>query len=479
VNRRIGDYEILCRLATGGMANLYLARKSGIGRFEKWVAIKQILPEFAIQADFIRMFLDEARLAASLQHPNTVPVYEVGSADGLVFIVMEFLHGHDVRSIVQRGPMSLEHALAITTGVCAGLHDAHEKLGPDGAPLRIVHRDISPHNLFVTFDGVAKVIDFGIAKAADRLNHTRTNTLKGKLGYMSPEQVRGEALDRRSDVFALATVLHELLTGERLFQGANDYDVMKTVMEGELPPPSARNPAVPAELDHIVMRGLSRAPYARQPTAAALQQDLEAFARANGLDLTAASLRRFMIASFADEVDAWRGAQQAGTNLAEHFIAIGRAERLGDERAGAMQPVGSTRTDAPSHTGTLDAAAVVPRRRRTSGAGWAVLGAVLLAGGGLVLRYQAARRVMTIATPAVTPQAPQRATRDELQAPDVPRVTADSPTTNIRAAAVTPAPARRKHATHESASRTHQSASRATHESASRATFDPDSPLPR
>ena len=243
VGSRLGKYEIIKRLATGGMAEIFLARVSGLPGFQKMVVIKRILPQLATKTDFVEMFLDEARIAATLQHPNVVQMYDVGVVDGNYFIAMEYLHGEDVRSLSrslhrQDKKLPLEHALNIVIGVASGLHYAHEKVGFDGKPLEIVHRDVTPQNIIVTYDGAVKLLDFGIAKASNRFGETRFGTLKGKVPYMSPEQCRGEPLDRRSDIFSLGIMLYELTLGKRLYQGKSDFEVLKQIVEGTVTPPS-------------------------------------------------------------------------------------------------------------------------------------------------------------------------------------------------------------------------------------------------
>jgi len=198
---RLGKYQLIKKIAAGGMAEIYLAKVSGLQGFEKLVVVKRILPQLAQDNQFIQMFLDEARIAATLQHPNIVQMYDIGAVDENYFISMEYVHGEDMRSIMRRlkkeqKPLPLDHAINIVIGVAAGLHYAHEKTGFDGKPLGIVHRDVNPQNVIVTYDGGVKIVDFGIAKASNRLNtETRHGTLKGKIPYMSPEQCQGKELD--------------------------------------------------------------------------------------------------------------------------------------------------------------------------------------------------------------------------------------------------------------------------------------------
>ena len=194
------------------MAEIYLAKARGIEGFEKLVVLKRILPQHADSEDFIRMFLDEARLAATLHHPNIAQTYDIGTEGGSYFFTMEYVHGEDMRNILKtcartRKGLPLDHSITMVLGTAAGLHHAHEKLASDGSPLNIVHRDVSPSNVLVTYDGAVKVVDFGIAKAATHRAESRVGSLKGKIAYMSPEQCRGEKLDRRSDVFAIGILL--------------------------------------------------------------------------------------------------------------------------------------------------------------------------------------------------------------------------------------------------------------------------------
>jgi serine/threonine protein kinase/tetratricopeptide (TPR) repeat protein len=328
-NVQLGKYELLCLLATGGMASVHLARAKGIGGFEKLLVIKRIHPRAVGDPSFIQMFLDEARIAATLEHSNVVHVFDVGSAQDEVFLAMEFLHGHDVWSIVRArpGPLPFDATFAIVIGACAGLHYAHEKRGARGHPLHLVHRDVSPSNIVVTYDGGVKVIDFGIAKATNRLADTKSGGLKGKPGYMSPEQCAGEALDRRSDVFCVGILLYELTTGTRLF-GAKETEYLrfKAIVESDAVPPSALVPGFPAELERIVLRALARDASKRHPTALDLQRDLEELARELRLDVSPTSLAKFMETTFREELDAWRAAEQTGASLAER-VAVAAQER--------------------------------------------------------------------------------------------------------------------------------------------------------
>jgi serine/threonine protein kinase/tetratricopeptide (TPR) repeat protein len=344
----LGKYELLCLLATGGMAAVHLARANGIGGFEKLLVIKRILPRAAGDQSFIQMFLKEARLAATLEHSNIAHVFDVGAVHNDVFLAMEFLHGHDVRSIQRQveGALPLEPALAILVGACRGLHYAHEKRGPCGEALGLVHRDVSPSNVVVTFDGGVKVIDFGIAKATNRDGETRSGVLKGKPGYMSPEQCLGVPLDRRSDLFCVGIMLHELTTGHRLFVASDgEYLQLKAIVEAIVPAPSTLVAGYPPELDRIVMKSLARSASDRYASALELQTDIERFARDQRLDISPTGLTRFMSATFHDELAAWRKAEQSGVSLAEHVMS----SLVGPTSLGriAMPEGVTTMTDTP------------------------------------------------------------------------------------------------------------------------------------
>jgi serine/threonine protein kinase len=307
---RFGRYELLHLLARGGMAEIFVARAPGVGGFEKLVVIKRILPEMTANHEFVGLFLDEARLAGTLHHSNIAQVFDAGLEGGRYFMAMEYVHGRDVgtilRSVAKRGEsLPLAEALAIVTGVCAGLHYAHEQTQPDGRPLGLIHRDVSPSNVLVTYDGWPKLVDFGIAKAITRTVETQQGRIRGKAAYMSPEQVLGRPLDRRSDIFSLGIVLYEMTTMTRLFKRATDFDTMKQLVEHPAPPPGSRCPGYPTRLEEIVLKALSRDRDRRYQTAEELQSDLEEFARGEKLSLASAGLACLMGELFPDQVGVW------------------------------------------------------------------------------------------------------------------------------------------------------------------------------
>jgi len=311
VPANFGKYEIITHLASGGMADIFLSRARGIQGFEKLAIIKRIRQDRSFDKKMVELFLDEARLAASLQHPNIVQVFEFGIVDGSYFLAMEYVHGEDVAAVLRRmreaeRAIPLAEVLAIVVGVCQGLHYAHECAGPDGKHLGVVHRDISPSNVLISYDGAVMITDFGIAKATGRSTQTTTGAVRGKLAYMSPEQCRGLPLDRRSDIFAIGTLLHELSTGQSLFSGTSDFEVMKRIVEAPIRPPSTQVPGYPAELDRIVCKALAREPARRYATARELQLDIERFALEQKLPISTARLAGFMEREFADRIAAWR-----------------------------------------------------------------------------------------------------------------------------------------------------------------------------
>ncbi len=322
----LGKYQLLKKIAVGGMAEIWVARTTGISGVEQVCVVKRILPELSTNADFVRMFLDEARIAATLNHPNLAQMYDVGEVAGRPFIAMEYLHGEDVRSVrkalrPQRGRMPVEHALNVIMGVAAGLHYAHEKVGFDGRPLHVVHRDISPHNVFLTHDGAVKILDFGIAMAENRDHATQNGTLKGKIPYMSPEQCLCEPLDRRSDIYSLGVMLYELTTGPRLHKpGSSEYEMMRSILEGPLTLPSQIIPDYPKALERIVLRCLARDKEQRYPTARDLHADLEAFAREERLAVSSFALSGFMAELFGRRAEAWREALASGRDLLDHIV---------------------------------------------------------------------------------------------------------------------------------------------------------------
>jgi serine/threonine-protein kinase len=303
-----GKYKLLRKLGAGGMAEVFLAKQASEGNFEKLVVIKRILPHLAqgdSNGDFVRMFLDEARLASDLRHPNIVTVIDVGKTSESYFIVMEFLHGQDVRKMQRKNAawgeqIPLGHCAQIAIDAAAGLHYAHKKTDMNGRALTIVHRDVSPQNIIVTYEGGTKIVDFGIAKAATQTTHTSTGVLKGKYTYMSPEQAAGEIVDARTDQFALGIVLWELLTMRRLFKRDSEMATLEAIMGGVIPKPSRFREDIPKAIDDVVMRALARDKRDRFPDCEALALALEDACAKEQIVHSTNRLSQYMRRLFAD-----------------------------------------------------------------------------------------------------------------------------------------------------------------------------------
>jgi TonB family protein len=278
---RFGQYVLLEKIATGGMAEVWKARMRGVEGFQKIVAIKKILPHLSDNPDFIDMFIDEAKLAAQLNHNNIIHIYDLGKIQNSYYIAMEFVDGNDLRTILrsaeERGhSLTPELALFIASKIAAALDYAHRKRDFENRDLGLVHRDVSPQNVLISEEGDIKLCDFGIAKAASKASHTQAGALKGKLQYMSPEQAWGKAIDRRSDIFALGSVLFEMLTARQLFNGENEMSILEQVREARVEAPSKVNEEVTPEIDRIVLKSLAKEPESRYQTAAEMARDIDA-----------------------------------------------------------------------------------------------------------------------------------------------------------------------------------------------------------
>jgi len=305
-----GGYQLLERLAMGGMAEVFLARPEGQERF---VAIKRILPNIAADDDFIAMFIDEAKIAGQLTHPNIAQILDIGKINASYFIAMEYVSGHDVRALWDRvreqadadqnqvRGLPIAVACHIVKKLAEGLDHAHRKRDSKGRPLGIIHRDVSPQNVLISYDGDLKIIDFGIAKAANRIVKTQTGILKGKFAYMAPEQARGEPIDHRSDIFAIGVVLYELLTGERAFKGDTDFVLLEKVRRVDVMPARELRPDLPRELERIMMKALGREAADRYAWASALAGDLDRFMSDQGLTTSRDELGAFVRRTFRAE----------------------------------------------------------------------------------------------------------------------------------------------------------------------------------
>jgi serine/threonine-protein kinase len=301
---RFGRYLLVDRVAVGGMAEVFAAVRPGDETAHAY-AVKRILPTLAEDEELVRMFLDEARVQVQLDHPGVVPVHDLGRLDAGYYMAMDYVAGRDLRALLDRSrargtPLPVSLSAHIAWRVADALDHAHRRRDREGAELRIVHRDVSPANVLLGFDGVARLIDFGITQAAFRKGPGQ-DVLRGKFAYMSPEMVRGQPVDRRSDVFALGAVLWEMLAGERLFTGPSELVVMEAVRACEVPPPSSRNPTVPRALEGVLRRALAREPQDRFAWAGELRDALVPFTRGAPPD-DSGPIRRAMARSFPDEL---------------------------------------------------------------------------------------------------------------------------------------------------------------------------------
>jgi serine/threonine-protein kinase len=384
VGKRLGQYELLALLALGGTAEIYLARVGGTAGFEKYVVVKCLHDHLAYDREFVQMFLDEARLGAQLDHSNIVQTLGLGEQDGRYYLVMEFVAGMSLalmarRAVerVPRGYIPVPLVLGIAVQACEGLHYAHEKQS-GGKPLNLIHRDVSPQNLVVTFEGVVKVVDFGIAKAEERETATRSGTIKGKFAYMSPEQCQAKDIDRRTDVFALGVVLHELLTGRRLFKRGSAYDTYQAILECKVPAPSAQNHELDPALDPILMKALAKNPSQRYPSVEAFGEALTNYLHTRGKSAGAGDISTFIeqyygpeindhgarmrellagrtteATGWGDEDDGSGSASVSSVDEVSQFEIIGDADAI-DEGAGDADDGGGSDDEIPSESTRIE-----------------------------------------------------------------------------------------------------------------------------
>lgn len=303
-----GKYYLLERINVGGMAEVYKAKAFGVEGFERLLAVKKILASIAEDESFINMFIDEAKISGGLSHANLTKIFDLGKVDGSYFIAMEYISGKDIKTIFERArrigeKVDIPRVCYIIMKVCEGLAYAHDKADSQGNPLNIVHRDVSPQNVLISYEGEVKVIDFGIAKSTEKQSETEVGILKGKFSYMSPEQVRGLHVDHRSDIFSVGILLYEMLTLERLFLGESDFDTLEKIRKVEISPPSLYNPHIPKELEDIVLKALSRSSEERFQTAHELAEALERFMRNQGYYFTNKDLAASMKAAFNADIE--------------------------------------------------------------------------------------------------------------------------------------------------------------------------------
>ena len=384
--QRFGKFEVVGFLGRGGMAEVFLCRLGGLGGFNKEVVVKRILPERVADPSFLRMFLDEARVAANLNHPNIVQVYEIAEADGLPYIAMEYVRGPTfsavIRETVRANQLHVGHVAKILSGVCEGLQHAHSALGPNREPLGLVHRDVSPQNVILSPEGVPKLLDFGVAKARGRLTTTEAGTLKGKLRYMAPEQIQQGALDHRADVFSVGVLLCEATTGRNPFgaRQVTEVQLFKNIVNGSYTRPSQLAPGYPEELERIVLWAIEPDVDKRCPSAEALHDALEKFVSAGPYASTTRAVAGWVQEHVGPEVLQRAPAtgparslpgQHAGGDLADPLVAPGRGGGglgLGDLAAGRRGGCGRVRGGDPGPSQPRwRTSGVCGRRRRGPG----------------------------------------------------------------------------------------------------------------
>ena len=306
--QKFGDYYLIEKVAVGGMAEIWRAKTIGLEGFERVVAIKFILSNYTQNPEFSSMFIEEARIASTLNHSNIVRITNFGVIDGRYYHEMEFIDGKNVRQIFQKGKdintiFPVDSACHLISEVCKGLHYVHTKHDPfTNEPLGIIHRDVSPQNIMVSYDGETKILDWGIAKAKGKMDETRNGILKGKFGYMSPEQAEGEELDARTDVFSVGVCFYELITGERLFIADNEINTLKKIRDCNIPTPSKVNPLIDAELETIIMKSLAKYRIERYQNCYDMHEDLIKYLHKKFPSYTSIKLSRFIKELFTKEI---------------------------------------------------------------------------------------------------------------------------------------------------------------------------------
>jgi serine/threonine protein kinase len=355
-----GNYVLLDRLNVGGMAEVFRAKSVGLEGVERLVAIKRILPHLARDPDFTNMFIDEARIAFTLHHANIAQLYELSRVNDSLYIAMEYVRGRDLRALVNRmrylkKRIPVPVVLTILAKLCEGLDYAHRKRDlASTQALGIVHRDISPQNVIVSYDGTIKIIDFGIAKAATKQSHTEAGILKGKFGYMAPEQVVGGDIDHRADLFCAGILLYELLTTERLFAGSTELSTLRKIRKVDIVPPRVHNPDIPEALEKIIMKALALKPGDRYPYASDLQEDIHAYLDESGERLLSTrKLSEMMKGWFAQDIEADRRKLERLLKLGEDVLAQAEAQS-GDFQNAVPLPPAETAPSPDMYVPTIE-----------------------------------------------------------------------------------------------------------------------------
>ena len=366
---RFGKYRLLYRIAVGGMAEIFVAQQEGMQGFSRKIVIKRIRPNLSSKETFVNMFLNEAKLAAQLNHSNIGQIYDLGRIGNSFFIAMEYVRGRDMRAVVRKAerrsiPFPLEYCLLVASEVLEGLYYAHRKKDDNGNPLNVVHRDVTPENVILSFDGEVKLLDFGIAKAENMTSDTRAGEIKGKLGYMSPEQIKGKNLDQRSDIFSLGVVLYEWVTGHRLFGQGDDAEVLRNVVEGKIYPPSYFKDDLPEPVEALIMKALQRNRQERYQSAWEMQFDINQFMSKLAFNPSNIHLSNFLRQLFSEEIrkeekrlsEAERQAmiEAAGDDEGEREVTASVVVDPNDTRVQPREPIGADASPAPAEKDPAD-----------------------------------------------------------------------------------------------------------------------------
>jgi serine/threonine protein kinase len=415
---QVGKYQLIRQLATGGMAEVFLARTSGPMGFEKQLVLKRVLPHLALDPSFVQMFLGEATLAARLTHPNIVHIFDFGEIDGAYYLAMEYIDGPSLRKLLDDalklgGPLPPAICARIISAACEGLAFAHDFKDPaTGKPLDIVHRDISPDNILLSRQGAVKVVDFGIAKATGQQHRTQTGIIKGKLAYMPPEQIRNDQLDRQVDVYALGVVFYELLTGYRPFNADTDVSLMHTILFDPPTPAAQHRPELPQPIQHIIERATARQRSQRYPDCLAFQAALEEYLLSTGKPVTTGHIAQFIAQVSPPTQDAPPLLPVPVSDGPLTDTALRPAPREPSDSPGRPMITDTLIRSAPSES----SATPVAPSRMTGPLRAAIAGAVLLVAGGGYLLSQRSGPPQPVVTPS--PEAPATsAPRSEAPAP--------------------------------------------------------------
>ncbi len=476
--RILGRYALYEVIASGGMATVHFGRLLGVVGFAKTVAIKRLHPGLACDPEFVSMFLDEARLAARVRHPNVVSTLDVVATDGELFLVMEYVQGESLRQLERRAAEQGARipppiVATIVVGMLYGLHAAHEATNEHGEALGIVHRDVSPQNVLVGVDGVPRVFDFGVAKAAGRAQTTREGQLKGKLAYMSPEQLMGRTVARPTDIFAASAVLWEALVGRRLFRGDSEGEIIKKVLDAQVERPSKLVSELPPQLDGLVLRGLARNPSDRFATAREMARALEKCIPLAPTSEVGEFVEKLAATTLAQRAERMAKIESSSTSHSRHDVSIGRPARESAQTVPATAQ-GAFHADQSGAVGVIVSEPHAPLEggalaflhtrsgplRRAAVAIFGLACALLLVALGAALRTQPEPRASAaIATPLAPPW-PEPATAPSIEMPTPARVPAEAPTVTsasaeppappvapAKAVGPTPRPARRRPST--------------------------------